>query len=604
MAVSIGVNIMYHPDRRDDVEPIRQACLPLTAVPVEDPDPNGIPSPLRTAKQAWATIASGVTHHLVLQDDVALAPDFASRLQALVERFPDRPIALYTADSAAFNSFQARMAALAGQSWTNLVPWEWVPTLGLVMPSGMAADLASFLYSFDDAYIADDEAIRLFCAWHRLQLVAPIPHLLDHVAGEESLVGNTHHGARKATVPFAERAAGGTKLPTPDTAALTLDHDAMHAVCLYQSKCRVDLPLARETVFTRPFRLNADWPLWQEQCGHLGVAADVLERSGAEYLTSVAACRGDADLSALAMEAWAAGTLLGLSLERRGWVRDNADDEAYADRVGKLAIRSWIAAGFSVQDRRRIGVDGVTVLESVCAAAITRGRRFAESAWSGLQGLPVLVGVAANAGQDPLETRGPARDGALVEFVEVEHDSAVQSPRGGQVYEPPSAVGDVLRAVLLAPGYGCGTGAVGDGIDEIITELCHWTRDDELGRAQVFAWLRDVGESLLDHAGRQFVRDGVDEGFLGPGDDVAEAHAAGDIGPERHEVEKQSHRVVELRFVAACGEGPDRQVCRAGDLVRQDVEGGEQHREQGGSRRRGKSGRPGDDVGLDNVGVP
>lgn len=379
MAVSIGISIMYHPSRRDDVEQIRQACLPLIAVPVEDPDPAGIPSPIRTAKKAWATMASRVTHHLVLQDDVALAPDFASRLQTLVERFPDRPVALYIGDSSSFNSFQARLAALAGQSWTNLVPWEWVPTLGLVMPRELAADLAAFLYAFDDAYIADDEAVREFCAWRRLRLVAPIPHLVDHVRGEVSLVGNAHHGPRKATVPFAERATGGTKLPAPDTAALTLDDDAMQAVSLYQSRCRVDVPLPGETVLTRPFRPHWDWPFWREQCGHLGVAADLLERSGAEYLASVAACRADAELSALAMEAWVAGNLLGLGLERRVWVRDNADDEAYADRVGQLAIRSWIEAGFTADDRRRIGVGGVTVLESVCTAAIARGRRLAES---------------------------------------------------------------------------------------------------------------------------------------------------------------------------------------------------------------------------------
>jgi hypothetical protein len=377
--VSIGISIMYHPRRREGVEQIRQACLPLIAVPVEDPDPTGIPSPIRTAKKAWATIAPGVTHHLVLQDDAALAPDFASRLQTLVARFPDRPVALYVGDCAAFNSFQARMAAIAGQSWANLVPWEWVPTLGLVMPRETAADLAAFLEGFDDDYVADDEATRLFCTGRGLQLVAPVPHLLEHAAGQVSLVGNAHHGPRKAAVPFAERSSGGTKFPAPDTASLTLDGDAMHAVCLYQSRCRVDLPLPGETVLTRPFRPSFDWPFWQEQCGHLGVAAGLLERSGSEYLASVAACRDDAELSALAMEAWAAGNLLGVGLERRVWVRDNADDGAYADRIAQSAIRSWIEAGFSPDDRRRIGVDGVAVLESVCAAAIAHGRRLAES---------------------------------------------------------------------------------------------------------------------------------------------------------------------------------------------------------------------------------
>jgi hypothetical protein len=41
-----------------------------------------------------------------------------------------------------------------------------------------------------------------------------------------------------------------------------------------------------------------------------------------------------------------------------------------------------------------------------------------------LQGLPVLVGVTDGAGQYPPQARGPARNGALVEFVGVEPDSA------------------------------------------------------------------------------------------------------------------------------------------------------------------------------------
>jgi hypothetical protein len=376
--VSIGISIMYHPRRRDGVERIREACLPLIAVPVEDPDPTGIPSPIRTAKKAWATIASGVTHHLVLQDDLVLAPDFASRLQGLVERFPDRPASLCVGDSAPYNSFQTRLAPMAGQSWTNLVPWEWVPTLGLLMPWETAADLASFLEGFGDDYVADDEAIRQFCVERGLQPVAAIPHLLDHV-GERSLVGNEHDGLRKAAVPFAERPGGGT-LPTPDSSSLTLDDSAMHAVCLNKSRCRVDLPLPGETVLTRPFRAMFNWPSWKEQCGHLGVAADLLERSGTEHLASLAACRDDADMSALAMEAWAAGNLLGVRLERRDWVQDNADDEAFANRIAHSAVTSWIEAGFSLADRRRIGVGGVAVLESVCAAAIARGMRLAESA--------------------------------------------------------------------------------------------------------------------------------------------------------------------------------------------------------------------------------
>src|ERR1700678_822650 len=99
------------------------------------------------------------------------------------------------------------------------------------------------------------------------------------------------------------------------------------------------------------------------------------------------------------------------------------------------------------------------------------------------------------------------------------------------------------------------------------------------------------------------MRDGVYEGLSGARDDVAEARAAVKTGPEGYHVEEQSHAVVELLDLADGGERPDRQVGRAGDLVSQDVEGGEQDREHGGARGCGDSGSPGHDVGLDAVRV-
>jgi signal transduction histidine kinase len=103
-----------------------------------------------------------------------------------------------------------------------------------------------------------------------------------------------------------------------------------------------------------------------------------------------------------------------------------------------------------------------------------------------LQGLPVLVGVADCGGQDALQVCGPARNGALVEFVEVEQYAAREDVRR-HVQIPHHAAGDVAVPLLLQWGHRYLAGALGDGNDELRAELSYGVRDDELGGAQVLA---------------------------------------------------------------------------------------------------------------------
>jgi hypothetical protein len=100
---------------------------------------------------------------------------------------------------------------------------------------------------------------------------------------------------------------------------------------------------------------------------------------------------------------------------------------------------------------------------------------------------PVLVGIADGGGQDLPQAGRPARDGALLELVEVVKDPSVELPVGLRGQVPDRAAGDVADFPSLQQPVGRPAGAFGDGEAGILAELPLLVGDDELRRAQVLA---------------------------------------------------------------------------------------------------------------------
>ncbi|MEU3600393.1 hypothetical protein ABZ714_16985 [Streptomyces sp. NPDC006798] len=96
----IGAAVMTHPARRAVAAALAARLDHWGAVVAEDPLPGRPPATLRAARAAWAAIAPGASHHLVLQDDVELCADFARLVTEAVSRHPDTPLALYANSSA------------------------------------------------------------------------------------------------------------------------------------------------------------------------------------------------------------------------------------------------------------------------------------------------------------------------------------------------------------------------------------------------------------------------------------------------------------------------------------------------------------------------
>jgi hypothetical protein len=383
--IRLGVTIMHHPRRRDRIPALLQACAPLHARVVTDPDPAGVPSPLRTAKRAWAQIPDGVTHHLVLQDDIRLVRNFADRLVAAIAQRPDHGISLYSHWDSPQNSYLVRRATIAGSPWVPLSRHEWTPTQGFVLPAAHARRLAEYLAGIPDEVKDDDEMVVIFCRERSIPVVATVPHLVDHRA-DETIVG--HPGTFHATV-FVD----DPWLAPGHWAAAPATGRALAGRCRPEERRAYAVELRRSRCLVRFFRPGTAEPVehrfgwyWHDWAAAVGL--DV-----ARTLDDCAAFLGDAGPAsaigrlpaALVTEVWAAGYLLGADAAAVG---DEAADHRLPERaraaLSRAAIASWVRSGLAPVDRARLGPAAERALVDVGLAGVVSG-------WAG-RGMPVRPG--------------------------------------------------------------------------------------------------------------------------------------------------------------------------------------------------------------------
>ncbi|GAA0936819.1 hypothetical protein [Nonomuraea longicatena] len=346
--LKISLAVMYHPSRIAHARALAAQCAPLRPELVADPDPTGVPSPLRTAKAAWAAVRPDATHHLVLQDDAVLARDFLTHLEAVVARRPTHGLALYVNRGSLRNGYLVRRAAASGARWSRLSSAEYTPTLGFVLPAQDARELASYLRTVPDEFRDDDEVVTLFCRERGLPVAATVPSLIEH-GDLPSVAGNGNHGARHAAV-FADQVVlpdgywtGAREVPE------AWDGIPPFVLEMYDSQCLVR--------FTRP---GSGEPVdhlygwrWRDWSALLGVeAGDVVDSWAESGPWPVEDAAG--------LEFWAAGYLLGTDVSR-----DPAEEE---ERPAlRAAIASWAACGGGTTETK-------AALTEVCLAGFRAGQ--------------------------------------------------------------------------------------------------------------------------------------------------------------------------------------------------------------------------------------
>jgi hypothetical protein len=408
---------MHHPRRRDRIPALLKACHPLSVRVIIDPEPDGPPSPLRTAKRAWASIAPGATHHVVLQDDILPMTGFAEHLSRALAARPAEGIALSVQQTSPRNSYAVRRAALAGRAFAGMSAVEWTPTLALALPVAQAKALARFLAAHPDEYVDDDQLVTAFRAEHGVSVIATVPNLVQH-ADVMSLSIHADEGRRPVTVyeedwnvpPAWWSATGDPPMVSPEQP----DGGGL-AVELRASRCGLRL-LSDQTdePVEHPFTRD-----WRDRADLAGVGAG---RIAAQWQAALAGVGLDAHTAsclralsaALTMEMWAAGFLLGADLSRIPGVPKPGVAEA--DEVGLVpllrhrTVRSWIEMGLAWRDRRSLAPKDWDALVDLILLAVAAGRR---NAAQGPQQRHASSRSADLAGLDAMLRRMARREAAM-----------------------------------------------------------------------------------------------------------------------------------------------------------------------------------------------
>lgn len=356
--IRVSAVVMHHPARCDRIPALLQACRPLVPRVIADPAPDAPPSALRTAKLAWAAVADGATHHLVLQDDVVPMRGFARQLEAALASRSEEGVTLFVHWKSARNAYAVRRAAAAGASWALMSPIEWTPTLGIALPAARARELAAYLAQLPDELADDDGYVTSFRVERGLAVWATVPHLLEHGDGP-SLSGYDCEGARFATVFDAAWELPDGHWAGPPAAA---GPEPAFGIELVDSRCRIRFfrPGSPEPV-EHPF----GW-YWHDWCALVGIPPEQLLDDWEACLGALASPTWREVPLGLATEAWAAGYLLGA-------------DAAGAPcpvgaRILRRTIESWLRVGVEAATWMAVGGAGRAALVDICLSGVAAGR--------------------------------------------------------------------------------------------------------------------------------------------------------------------------------------------------------------------------------------
>lgn len=195
--IRLSCVVMAHPSRAKAAHALAASLPELAPRVVFDPEPDGPPATLRTARAAWSAVPPGSTHHLVLQDDATPVPGMAATLEKVLTAHPELPVSLFCEWGSATASM-ARWAALGGFGLAECVD-SYVPTVGLALPSATAVALVEAVDRHHPGD-PDDEVIARFLEEGGRSAFVTVPNLVQH-DGDGSLVGNDHAmGARRSAL--------------------------------------------------------------------------------------------------------------------------------------------------------------------------------------------------------------------------------------------------------------------------------------------------------------------------------------------------------------------------------------------------------------------
>jgi hypothetical protein len=183
----LSVAVMAHPKRADMVDELVAALdRPSKVVwdEIQDRHDTGI-----RALEAYDPACS---HHLVLQDDVAVPRDLCAGVERALRYIPqDEPMCLYTGRVKPFAGEIARAVQRAGDSasWLTMQGIYWGP--GVVIPTAHIPEIGEWWRSDAGRKVTNYD--RRLSAWYALREATvwyPWPCLVEHRDGDSLVKGH------------------------------------------------------------------------------------------------------------------------------------------------------------------------------------------------------------------------------------------------------------------------------------------------------------------------------------------------------------------------------------------------------------------------------
>lgn len=177
----LSIAVMAHPKRRDHVEQM----IPKLDIGkrsfqvVYDHHSEGL---WANAQRAWRAYDPKATHHLVIQDDLAVCKDLIAGAEKALAVAPRGVVSLFS------GSGMIKDALERDVSWAVTPTVSWAQALTL--PVDMIEPWLDWcLVNVRQHYKYDDARLAMYCLEHDLRVWHTCPTLVEHLGAAESLIG-------------------------------------------------------------------------------------------------------------------------------------------------------------------------------------------------------------------------------------------------------------------------------------------------------------------------------------------------------------------------------------------------------------------------------
>lgn len=192
----ISVCVQHHPKRTYLLPRLMDRLGEFELI--TDPDPDGVPSPLRTYRECLRSAPVDATHLIVIQDDAWPCEGFREKAESAIAERPDTVVCFFVPGIACAGARRMAYAASQGERWAEIGGKSVLPLVATCWPAPLIEPFLVFSLSpryrdklNDDSVASAFLKMRHLDVWreNKREVWATVPSIVEHPDREPSLVG-------------------------------------------------------------------------------------------------------------------------------------------------------------------------------------------------------------------------------------------------------------------------------------------------------------------------------------------------------------------------------------------------------------------------------